>query len=96
MKFLLSSTSCLLKLPIVGKARCKWIGRSNVEEIWRANDLLFCVHVVVKTLNLEIALQTTSKQKVRAARAARLFFLVQPILSLFFGVVVVVVVPLGS
>ena len=47
-------------------------------------------YVVVRTLKLEIVLQASSKQKVRAAR---LFFLVQPIVSLFFGVVVAVGVP---
>ena len=38
--------------------------------------------------------QTTSKNctKVRAARAARLFLLIQPIISLFCGVIVVVAV----
>ena len=53
-------------------------------------DLLLCVNVVVKTLNLEIVIwQTSSKKctKVPAARAARLFVLIQPIRSLFSGVV---------
>ena len=53
-------------------------------------DLLLCDNVVVKTLNLKIVIwQTTSKNctKVPAARAARLFFLIQPIRSLFSGVV---------
>ena len=55
-------------------------------------DFLLCVHVVVKTLNLAIARviwQTTSENstKVRAARAARLFFLIQPMKLSFFGVV---------
>ena len=56
------------------------------------------VHVVVKTLNVEIArchledyVKELSKNKVRAARAARLFFLIQPMRSLFSGVVVAVV-----
>ena len=41
-------------------------------------DLLLCVHVVVKTLNLEILrFHLTDHVKVRAARTARLFFLVQ-------------------
>ena len=54
------------------------------------NDLLLCVNVVVKTLNLEFVIwQATSKNctKKRAARAARSFFLIQPIRSLFSGVV---------
>ena len=57
-------------------------------------DLLLCVHVVVKTLNLEISRRHSSKNfaQVRAARAARLFFLIQPIRSLFSGVVFAVVV----
>ena len=49
-----------------------------------------CVDVVVKTLNLEIVIwQATSKNctKKWAARAARLFFLIQPMRSLFSGVV---------
>ena len=60
-------------------------------------DLLLCVHVVIKTLNLKfhvVIWQTTSKRctKVRAARAARQFFLIQPIRLLFSGVVVAVAV----
>ena len=60
-------------------------------------DLLLRVHVVVKTLNLEIhavVWQTTSKNstKVRAARAARLSFLIYLIRSLFSDVVVAVAV----
>ena len=54
-------------------------------------DLLWGARVVVKTLNLEISrchLQT----KERAARAARLFFLIQPIPALFPGVVFAVAV----
>ena len=62
-------------------------------------DLLFCVHVVVETLNLEIQVviwQTTSENctKVRAARAARLFLVIQPIRSLFSGVLDAVAVDL--
>ena len=59
-------------------------------------DLLLCVHVVVITLKLEISrchLEDYVKEfylKVRAARAARSFFLIQPIRSLFSGVVVAV------
>ena len=54
------------------------------------NDLLLCVNAFVKTLTLEIVIwQATSKNctKQRAARAARLFFLIQPIRSLFSGIV---------
>ena len=53
-------------------------------------DFLLCVNAFVKTLNLEIVIwQATSKNctKKRAACAARLFFLIQPIRSLFSGVV---------
>ena len=57
-------------------------------------DLILRVHVVVKTLNLEISRRHLAGYvkelyvlKVRAARAARLFFLSQPIRSLFSGVV---------
>ena len=60
-------------------------------------DVLLCVHVVAKTLNLEISrchLADEGKEfaKVRAARAARLFLLIQPIRSLFSGVLVAVAV----
>jgi len=63
-------------------------------------DLLLCVHVVLKTLNLEIsrchlAAYVKELSKTRAARAARLFFLIQPIRSLFSGVVVAVAVVLA-
>ena len=60
--------------------------------------LLLCVHVVVKTLNLEISrchLADYVRIKVRAARAARLFFFIQPIRSLFSGVVISVAVVLA-
>ena len=65
-------------------------------ELYKIKDLLLCVYVVAKTLNLKFSFvirQATSKNctKVRAARAARLFFLIQPIRSLFSGVVVAVV-----
>ena len=57
-------------------------------------DLLLDVHGVVKTTNLEIwrcRLADYVKEcysiKVRAARAALLFFLIQPIKSLFSGAV---------
>ena len=45
---------------IFDRARCKWTGRG-------ALDLLLCVHVVVKTLNLEIHTfirETTVRQKI--------------------------------
>ena len=65
-------------------------------------DFLLCVDVV-KTLNLEISRiviwQTSTASnntaKVRAARVARLFFLIQPIKSLFSGLVVAVAVVLA-
>jgi len=65
-------------------------------------DLLVCVHAVVKSLNLEISrchLADYVKEfyfKVRGARAARLFFLIQPSRSLFSGVVVAVAVAPAS
>ena len=56
-------------------------------------DSLLCVHVVVKTLNFEISrCHLADYAKVRAARAARLIFLIEPIRSLFSGVVVAVAV----
>ena len=66
-------------------------------------DLLPRAHVVVKTLNLEISrchladyvMTSENRTKVRAARAARLFFLIQPIRSLFSGVVVAFAVVLA-
>ena len=60
-------------------------------------DILLRVHVVVKTLNLEIsrchlADYGNEFARVRAARAARLFFIIQPIRSLFSAVLVDVAV----
>ena len=54
------------------------------------NDLLLHFHVVGKVLNLEFSRLATSKNssKVGAARAARLFLIIQPIRSLFSGTVV--------
>ena len=62
--------------------------------------LHLCAHVVVKSLvwTFHVVIwQTTSKNcaKVRAARAARLVFLIQPIGSLFSGVVVAATVVLA-
>ena len=55
---------------------------------------MLCVHVVVKTINFEISRChfVENATKVRAARAARLFFLIQPIRSLFSGAVVAIAV----
>ena len=59
-------------------------------------DLLLSVHVVAETFNWKfyiVVWQTTSKNcctKLRAARAARLYFLIYSIKSLFSGVVVAV------
>ena len=57
-------------------------------------DLLLGVKVVVKTLNFEISRcrLANNSTRVRAARAARLFFLIYPIRSLLSGVVVAVAV----
>ena len=60
-------------------------------------DLLLSVHIVVKTLNFEfhiVVWQTTSKNSTKghAACAARLFFLIYSIRSLFSGVVVAVAI----
>ena len=55
-------------------------------------DLLLSVHVVFKTLNLEISRCHLADY---AARAVRLFLLIQPIRSLFSGVVVTVAVVLA-
>ena len=58
-------------------------------------DLLLCVHVVIKTLNLEISCCHLAdyvkafcrlRTKARAVLAARLIFLIQRIRSLFPGV----------
>ena len=65
-------------------------------------DILLFVHVVVKTLNLEISrchLAEYVKRigaEVRAARVARLIFPIQPIRSLFSGVVFSFVMPSAS
>jgi len=83
---------------IIDRARCKWTGRSAVK-VNMENErftivcsrwhFMFHFHVGIW--------QTTSENciKVRAARAARLFFLIQPIRSLFSGPVVAVTVALA-
>ena len=63
----------------------------------RMKDSLLCVHVVVETLKSEISrchLADTSRNctEERAARAARLFFFIQPIQSLICGAFVDVAV----
>ena len=63
----------------------------------RMKDSLLCVHVVVETLKFEISrchLEDTSRNctEERAARAARLFYFIQPIKSLICGVFVDVAV----
>mgnify|MGYP000034805479 CR=1 FL=1 len=60
-------------------------------------------NVVVRTSNMNISRRRLAdyvKRKhngrhVRAARAARLFFIIHPIKSMIFGVVVAVVVPIS-
>ena len=54
-------------------------------------DLLLGFRVVVKTLNLEISRCRLAVTLKNYARAARLFVLIQPMRSLFPGVVVAVV-----
>ena len=87
---------CFLASFIVDRARCKYTGRSAVEVNKRMKDLL--LGVVVKTLNVEISrchLADYVKEfctKVPAARGARLFFHIEPIRSLFSGVVVAVAI----
>ena len=61
------------------KIFCLWLALSSELQIWK-------FHVVVWQTT------TTNCTKKRAARAARLFFLIQPINSLIFGVVVDVAV----
>ena len=56
-------------------------------------DLHWCVHVVVvKIINLEIPSRCLGDYVKDDARVARLFFLLEQIMSLFSGVVVDVVV----
>ena len=78
---------------VVDRARCKWTGWSTVEV--NIEDERFAVVVCSrcrqrpKSENFPLSFwHTTSKNctKVRAARAARLFFRIEPIRSLFFGV----------
>ena len=87
--------SSLHHLLLTEHAARKWTGRSAVEvSIEDERFTVGGVNVVVKTLNLEISrchlADYTSKNcvKVFAARAARLFFLVRPMRSLFSGVVI--------
>ena len=56
-------------------------------------DLLWKVRVVVRTSDMKISRRRLAKicTKKRAARAARLFFLIEPIESLIFGFAVAVV-----
>ena len=53
------------------------------------NDLLLSVHVVVKTLNFKISRDRLAEMC--AARAARLFVLIQSTRSLFSGVAFAIV-----
>ena len=63
----------------------------------RVKDLLLRAGVVVRTSNMKISRRRLAdtlkiRTKKRAVRAARLFFLIQPIKSLICGVVVAVVI----
>ena len=60
----------------------------------RRKDLMLRLGVVVRTSNINIS-RLRSAAYVRAARAARLFFFIQPIKSLPFGVVVAVFVAIS-
>ena len=51
MTFSLPSTSCLLKLPIVDRARCKLIGRS-VDEV-NIERMIYC-RVFTLSLNVDL------------------------------------------
>ena len=67
----------------------------------RVKDLLLCVHVVVKTLNLKISrwyLTDYVKELYLSAcrTCSTIIFLIQPIRSLFSGVVVAVAVVLAQ
>ena len=83
---------------VVDRARCKWTGRSAAEvNIENERFTVVCSRLSLKPYIWKfhvVIWQTTSKNstKVRAARAARLFFVIQPIRSLFSGVVVAVAV----
>ena len=70
---------------------------ASCNKIYGMKDLLLGLYVVVQTLNLETSrsrLADTSKNsaEMRAARAARKFFLIYPIRSFFSGLVAVVAV----
>ena len=64
-------------------------------------DLLLRVHVVAKTLNLKMSrchladYNSKNCNKMHAAWTARLFFPIQPIRSLFSGVIIAIAIVLA-
>ena len=77
---------------LVDRARCKWTGRSAVEQ--NIENERFTVLCPRCRLNLKFGNFTLSFGRLRQ-RIVLLFFLIQPIRSLFSGVVVVVAVNLA-
>ena len=76
---------------IVDRPCCNGLVEAALKQI---KDSLLCVHVVIKTLKLIwkfhiVIWQSMSKNctKVNGACVAQSFFLIQPIRSLFFGIV---------
>ena len=79
----------------IGEVHFRLLGTNGFMKRQRIKDLLLRVRVVVRTSQMKIPVDvwpTTAKNciKKRAARAKRLFFLIQPIKSLIRGVFVAV------
>ena len=84
----------LVTLEEITKLSLHWLGMTVFIQRKIVNDLLFRARIVVRTstrkTSRRVVWQTTPKNctKTRAARVARVFFLIQPIVSLICDVVV--------
>ena len=84
----------LVTLEEITEVSLHWLGMSVFIQRKIVNDLLFRARIVVRTSTMKtsgrVVWQTTPKNctKTRAARVARVFFLIQPIVSLICDVVV--------
>ena len=103
LKLTLRQVKCFTIIPYLShytkRARCTFVclARMAVQLRQRMKILSLRVCVVVKISNMKISRRPLADYvkhctKKRATRAARLFFLVQPIKSLIYGVVVAVVI----
>ena len=103
LKLTLRQVKCFMIIPYLShytkQAKCTFVCLARMAVILRQRMKILSLRVcvVVRTSNLKISRRPLADYvkhctKKRAARAARLFFLVQPIKSLIYGVVVVVAV----